>query len=89
MNKDNDTKRIEHSNPNKDMKTIKEQQTEYLSTYAGKEEIASAYEAGALCVCNMIEEYMANLNLGATPIERFYKFDILADIYDIIDQLKK
>ena len=80
------------------MKSIKEQQTEYVlahtdavesyEAYAEKEEIAAAYEAGANCVIDALEEFMTNLNFGSNAAEMVYK-DIKANIHKFIEQLKK
>ena len=75
------------------MKSIKEQQTEYVlahtdavesyEAYAEKEEIAAAFEAGANYVLEQIEKLTNNQNWCAFP-KQSHK-----ELKKLIEQLKK
>jgi hypothetical protein len=77
------------------MTSIKEKAEKHLnSVYAGyddvlKELVKESYVSGANYVLDAIEEFMVNLNLGNNSAEKFYKFDLIADIHAFIEQLKK
>jgi hypothetical protein len=77
------------------MKSIKEKSLEVFPehcnyfTSSDNERKRIGFVAGANYVLDAIEEFMVNLNLGNNSAEKFYKFDLLADIHAFIEQLKK
>ena len=71
------------------MKNIEEFATEYAQGKYLPVQTSQAVKAGANYVLDEIEEFMANINLGNSAAEKFYKLDLMADIHEFIEQLKK
>ena len=78
------------------MKSIKEKAREHsleprANAHFGydEEDLENSFEAGANYVFDAMEEFMNNLKLGNSAAEKFYKLDLMEDIHDFIEQLKK
>lgn len=92
-------------NEAKRMKSIKEKAEEYGYTNWQSDEYhdgaseglefdaightQKTFEAGANYVIEQIENFIKDSDLGNSAEEKFYKLDILADIHEFIEQLKK